>query len=172
MREFGIVRRATQGRTATDAKSLQVIMFGMNAAFLGAFFLAWVPTMHISSAYVVPAFWLGIGLIISGGLLRRHCFRMLGESFTGDVRASSDQQVVTRGAYSILRHPSYTAGILMMGGVGIALGSWASALLMTAASVAVYSYRISVEERALSAAIGAPYREFMATRKRLIPFVY
>lgn len=172
MREFGIVRRATQGKTATDAKSLQVIMFGMNVAFLGAFFLAWVPRLHLSSAYVVPAFWLGIGLVIAGGLLRRHCFRMLGDSFTGDVRASSDQQVVTRGAYSILRHPSYTAGILMMGGVGIALGSWVSALLMIVASIAVYSYRISVEERALSAAIGAPYREFMATRKRLIPFVY
>jgi hypothetical protein len=38
MREFGIVRRATRDRTAADAKSLQVIMFGMNIAFLGAFF--------------------------------------------------------------------------------------------------------------------------------------
>ena len=95
-----------------------------------------------------------------------------GESFTGDVRASSDQQVVTRGAYSILRHPSYTGGILMNAGVGIALGSWASAMLMTAGSVAVYAYRIAVEERALLATIGAPYQEFMSTRKRLIPFVY
>jgi protein-S-isoprenylcysteine O-methyltransferase Ste14 len=170
--EFGIVRRAVQDKTATDAKSLQVIMFGMNAAFLGAFFLAWVHAVHLSAAYVVPAFWLGVAMIIAGGLLRRHCFRMLGDSFTGDVRANSDQQVVTRGAYSILRHPSYTAGILMMGGVGIALGSWASAVLMIGASIAVYSYRIAIEERALSAAIGAPYREFMASRKRLIPFVY
>jgi protein-S-isoprenylcysteine O-methyltransferase Ste14 len=36
----------------------------------------------------------------------------------------------------------------------------------------VYSYRIAVEERAMLAAIGEPYREFMRTRKRLIPFVY
>jgi len=39
-------------------------------------------------------------------------------------------------------------------------------------SFAVYGYRIAVEERALLAAIGEPYREFMSTRKRLIPFVY
>jgi protein-S-isoprenylcysteine O-methyltransferase Ste14 len=52
------------------------------------------------------------------------------------------------------------------------LGSWAAALLMAAASFAVYVYRIAVEERALVAAIGEPYREFMATRKRLIPFIY
>ena len=169
--EFGIVRRAHSGN-ATDAKSLQVIMVGMNAAFLAAFYFAWVPALHVSSQYIVPAFWLGIGLMVSGSLLRRHCFRMLGESFTGDVRVSSEQQVITRGAYSILRHPSYTAGILLNAGVGMALGSWASALSMTAVSVAVYSYRIAIEERALSAAIGEPYRQFMATRKRLIPFIY
>ena len=169
--EFRIIR-AARGRSATDAKSLQVIMVGMNVSFLGAFFLAWVPAFRIVAPYVVPTFWIGIALLISGSLLRRHCFRVLGESFTGDVRASSDQQVVTRGAYSILRHPSYTGGILMNAGVGIGLGSWASALLMTVGSVAVYAYRIAVEERALSAAIGEPYREFMSTRKRLIPFVY
>jgi protein-S-isoprenylcysteine O-methyltransferase Ste14 len=97
---------------------------------------------------------------------------MLGSSFTGDVRASADQAVVTRGAYAILRHPSYTAGILLNTGIGIALGSWASAGIQAIASVAAYSYRIAVEERALLATVGEPYRQFMSTRKRLIPFVY
>jgi protein-S-isoprenylcysteine O-methyltransferase Ste14 len=170
--EFGVIRRARHRGNTTDAKSLQVIMLGMNVAFLVAFPLAWVPALRVSSAFVVAGFWIGIALIISGSLLRRHCFRMLGESFTGDVRATTDQQVITRGAYSVLRHPSYTAGILMNTGIGLALGSWASALLVAVASIAVYAYRISVEERALLAAIGEPYREFMSTRKRLIPFVY
>lgn len=110
--------------------------------------------------------------MVSGSLLRRHCFRMLGESFTGDVRARADQQVVTRGAYALLRHPAYTAGTLMNIGIGVALGSWASAILLGVTSFAVYAYRIAVEERALLAAIGDPYRDFMSTRKRLIPYVY
>jgi protein-S-isoprenylcysteine O-methyltransferase Ste14 len=97
---------------------------------------------------------------------------MLGTSFTGDVRARPDQEVVSRGAYRVLRHPSYTAGIMLNAGIGIALGSWASAALYTVASVAVYVYRMNVEERVLLAVIGEPYREFMATRKRLVPFVY
>ena len=97
---------------------------------------------------------------------------MLGASFTGDVRASADQEIVTRGAYAILRHPSYTAGILMNTGIGIALGSWGSAATLALVSFAVYSYRIMVEERALLAIIGEPYKRFMSTRKRLIPFVY
>ena len=170
--EFGVIRRARLTGNSTDAKSLQVIMVGMNVASLAAFFVAWGAAFRFGSALIVPAFWSGVALIISGSLLRRHCFRMLGQSFTGDVRARPDQQVITRGAYSLLRHPSYTGGILMNTGVGIALGSWASALLMAVVTTAVYAYRISVEERALLAAIGEPYREFMSTRKRLIPFLY
>jgi protein-S-isoprenylcysteine O-methyltransferase Ste14 len=87
-------------------------------------------------------------------------------------RARADQEVVSRGAYRILRHPWYTAGILLNTGIGIALGSWASAVLLAVASFAVYLYRIGVEERALVATIGEPYRQFMLGRKRLIPFVY
>jgi protein-S-isoprenylcysteine O-methyltransferase Ste14 len=60
----------------------------------------------------------------------------------------------------------------MNAGIGLALGSWASAVLLTVVSFAVYSYRIVVEERALLAAIGEPYEQFRRTRNRLIPFVY
>jgi protein-S-isoprenylcysteine O-methyltransferase Ste14 len=96
----------------------------------------------------------------------------LGTSFTGDVRAHPDQAIVRTGAYAVVRHPSYSAGILMNLGLGLALGSWGSAAVLTLASVAVYSYRIAIEERALVAVVGEPYREYMRTRRRLIPFIY
>jgi protein-S-isoprenylcysteine O-methyltransferase Ste14 len=57
-------------------------------------------------------------------------------------------------------------------GIGIALGSWTSSAILVAVSFAVYAYRMAVEERALLAAIGEPYQQFMRTRKRLIPFAY
>ena len=169
--EMGIVRRARREKGKPDAKSLQVILFGMSIAGFAAFPLAWIPAFQIH-AYRVAVFWAGVALLVAGSLLRRHCWRMLGSSFTGDVRARPDQEVVTRGAYAFVRHPSYTAGTLMNTAIGVALGSWASAALMAVVSLAVYSYRISVEERALVAAIGEPYRAFMRTRKRMIPFVY
>jgi protein-S-isoprenylcysteine O-methyltransferase Ste14 len=171
-REAGIVRRAQKSQGASDSKSLQVIMFGQGIASFASFWLAFVPAVQLPPPYRVASFYVGIALIIAGALLRRHCWRMLGSSFTGDVRARSDQEVVSRGAYRILRHPSYTAGIILNAGVGTALGSWASALLFTGASIAVYIYRMNVEERALLAVIGEPYRQFMTTRKRLVPFVY
>lgn len=169
--EFGILRRARRSGNPQDDRSLQVIIIGMWLAFLAAFPLAWVPALQITD-HRLAVFLGGVALLVAGSLLRRHCWRMLGASFTGDVRAQADQEVVTRGAYAILRHPSYTAGIMMNTGVGLALGSWASALILPGVSFAVYAYRMSVEERALLAAIGEPYDRFLRTRKRLIPFVY
>jgi protein-S-isoprenylcysteine O-methyltransferase Ste14 len=170
--EFGIVRRAQKSQTKTDSRSLQVIAFGQGLAFFASFSFAWIPSLQFAAEFRTAAFYIGAAMMVAGSLLRRHCWRMLGSSFTGDVRARADQLVVDRGAYRVLRHPAYTAGIILNTGVGFALGSWAAALLMAAASFAVYVYRIAVEERALVAAIGEPYREFMATRKRLIPFIY
>jgi protein-S-isoprenylcysteine O-methyltransferase Ste14 len=96
----------------------------------------------------------------------------LGASFTGDVRAAPDQRIITTGAYRLLRHPSYTAGTLLNVGFGVALGNWGSLALLALAAIAVYSYRLAVEERALLGVVGEPYREFIRTRRRLIPFIY
>lgn len=168
--EYAIVRRARGHVDSAADKSLQVILRGQSAAFVASFLLAWVPALHF--VHRAAALYGGIASLAAGSLLRRHCWRMLGSSFTGDVQASADQAVVDRGAYRWLRHPSYTGGILMNTGVGLALGSWASAALMAVVSTGVYVYRISVEESALLGAIGEPYRRFLATRKRLIPFVW
>jgi protein-S-isoprenylcysteine O-methyltransferase Ste14 len=173
--EIGIARRAAKGAAqdgSRDAGSLRVIMLGMNVAFLAAFSLAFVPSLRMSPAVAVWAFAAGLGVIVAGSLLRRHCFRMLGAHFTGEVRAEARQPVVDRGAYRWVRHPSYVAGTLMNVGIGLALGSWVGVALLTATSIAVYHYRMNVEERALADALGEPYRAYMRGRKRLIPYVY
>ena len=169
--EFKIVRKARKTSDAQDEKSKQVILVGNALGFLGAIVMAFIPALQIVR-YRLASFYLGIGLLFLGSLLRRHCWRMLGSSFTGNVEARAGQTVVTRGAYAILRHPSYTAALLLNMGIGIAFGSWYSAALLAVVSLVVYSYRIQVEERALLVAIGEPYAQFMRTRKRIIPFVY
>ncbi|HXY31187.1 MAG TPA: isoprenylcysteine carboxylmethyltransferase family protein [Gemmatimonadaceae bacterium] len=170
--EGAIVRKARAAQQRSDARSLQVIVIGQSVAGIAAFALAWVPSLQFAPPYRKIAFFAGVALIVAGSFLRRHCWRMLGSSFIGDVQARADQEVVSRGAYRFLRHPSYTAGIILNAGSGIALGSWVSAALMALSTFAVYAYRMRVEERALLSVVGEPYRQFMSTRKRLIPFVY
>ena len=111
-------------------------------------------------------------MLIGASLLRRHCFRMLGDYFTLDVRAHNEQHVIDRGAYSWVRHPGYTAGIMMYIGVGFALGNWVSLIILTTIAVFVYMKRIAFEERVLEETLGERYRMYMQGRKRLIPYVY
>ncbi len=172
---FRISRAAKKAAASADSQdggSVAVIERGMGLASLLAFAVAWVHPLRASAALQGTLYLAGIAVLVAGSLLRRHCWRQLGASFTGDVRARPDQVIVTTGAYALLRHPSYTAGILMNAGIGLALGSWGSTGLLVAASLAAYLYRMSVEERVLLATIGEPYREFMRTRRRLIPFLY
>ena len=83
----------------------------------------------------------------------------------------SDHAVVDRGAYRWVRHPSYTGGMMMFLGIGVALGNWVSVAVLTLIPIAVYAYRVRVEERALLATLGDSYRSYMQTRKRFVPFV-
>ena len=96
---------------------------------------------------------------------------MLGPSFTAVVVVIPGQQIVERGAYRWVRHPSYSAGALMMGGMTLALGNWVSLLVVLGAVVATYAYRARIEEHALIATLGEPYLAYMQRTKRFIPMM-
>jgi protein-S-isoprenylcysteine O-methyltransferase Ste14 len=173
--EIRIAQRARLGAGAADSRdagSMQIIATGQSGAFAVAFVLAWVPSAKFPPMIEAWAFGLGLAFLIGGSLLRRHCWRMLGTHFTGDVRAEEGQPVIDQGAYHWVRHPSYSAAILIHFGIGLALGGWASALILALASIAIYHHRMQIEERALNEVLGERYRNYVRGRKRLIPYLY
>jgi len=172
--EWKIVQGGIEGAKGPESKdsgSMRVLLGGMWIALLLAFPLAFVRTGAFPQGAQLPIFAVGLSTLILGSLLRRYCFRTLGQYFTGDVRARADQPVIRTGPYRLVRHPSYTAGIMMFSGIGLALGNWFSFLLITIASIATYWYRVTIEERALLGTIGEPYASFMKERKRFIPYI-
>jgi protein-S-isoprenylcysteine O-methyltransferase Ste14 len=170
--EVRVIRgRPEESGSPDDAHSKQLIVIGQGLGVFGAFASA----IAVPSAGLVHRarwFWIGVALLIAGGLLRRHCRRILGSSFTGAVIVRPDQVVAERGAYRYVRHPSYTAGALLFLGMGLALANWLSVLVLAAAVVIAYGYRVGVEERALAATIGEPYRAYMGRTKRFVPFLF
>jgi protein-S-isoprenylcysteine O-methyltransferase Ste14 len=164
-------RRDAGRPTQQDAGSAGAIVWAGLIAMIGALSAAgsW-PAAAMNAPQVLP-YTAGIACLVAGGLLRRHCFAMLGPRFTYIVKATTDQAVVERGAYKYVRHPSYTAGLLLYGGIGLALGNWASLAVSVIPLALAYGYRIAVEERALVQTIGAPYADYMKRTHRLIPFV-
>jgi protein-S-isoprenylcysteine O-methyltransferase Ste14 len=168
--EAVLTRRSAHLGRAQDAGSLRVIMLVQSTAALAAFAIASVCRFGILPQQKL-FFWLGLAIMIAGSLLRRHCFRMLGSSFTGAVVVRQDQPVVDRGAYRWMRHPSYTAGVLLLAGMALALGNWISLAVILIAVPPAYVYRVHVEERALLSTLGEPYRAYMQRTKRFIPMV-
>lgn len=172
--EFRLFRRARrQVRTTQtqDRRSLQVIMVSGQVTSLAAIACAFFLPATAIVYHRVWWFAIGLGWMAAGGLLRQHCFRMLGTSFTGAVTVRPDQEIVQRGAYRWVRHPSYTAGILLTGGLGLALGNWLSTGLLMAGSIVAYIYRVRVEEQALLATLGERYAAYMKRTKRFVPYI-
>ena len=114
----------------------------------------------------------GIVVIVLGTALRWWAIFTLGRYFTMDVEVRSTQSVVQSGPYRFVRHPSYTAILILLLGVGMALANWASLVVMLAGGLIGLLYRVRVEERALVEALGQPYRDYMRPTKRFIPFIF
>lgn len=174
---FGIesryLRRATSTKPAEgkiDAGSMWAVVVGNYLATTAAIVVAFrVPSATLP--HRVALFWIGIAILVAGSLLRRHCFKILGEYFTYDVRVREEQPVIERGAYRWVRHPSYTAGILMFLGMGLAFGNWISLAILLTTIFAVYAYRVRIEERALLASMGDRYAQYVRRTRRFVPFV-
>lgn len=117
-------------------------------------------------------FLIGITLMLAGLAFRFYAMSVLGRFFTYDVAVHPGQTVVEVGPYRHIRHPSYTGALITLVGLGLALGNWAGLLALLACMGTAYAYRISVEEAALVAALGEPYKEYMRRTRRLVPFLY
>ncbi len=164
-------REGLKDAGSKDSGSLKVIMAGNGIALGLAYPLAFVRAWSFPEKWQVSLFIVGVLMVFLGSVIRRYCWRTLGQYFTGDVKAKTDQPVIRSGPYRFVRHPSYTAAMIMFTGIGLALGNWVSLVLITIATIAAYSYRVAVEERALLGTIGEPYRAYMKERKRFIPYV-
>lgn len=164
----GLNRRA--GAQNQDRGSLNVVRAVSFAAAVVAAMALGVDTARFP--VTPPVFGVALALMWAGIALRQWCFITLGRYFTFTVKTSPDQRVVTAGPYRVLRHPSYSAILLILTGLGITYGNWLSLAAIVTISAAGLIYRIHVEEAALSQALGAEYTDFVRTRKRLIPFVW
>jgi protein-S-isoprenylcysteine O-methyltransferase Ste14 len=129
----------------------------------------------VKSATIRPvpvADWIGFVLFWAGISLRLWSFHTLGRYFTFTVQTSVDQPVISDGPYRLIRHPGYAALLLIIVAVGLFIGNWWSLVCLTAAVAGGLAFRIKVEERALMHNLGDGYRDYAATHKRLVPFVW
>jgi protein-S-isoprenylcysteine O-methyltransferase Ste14 len=168
--------RRRSGVARLDQGSLLLVTAAAGFGIGGAFLLqADVPSATIGAG-AAPIRWLcfvaGIAAIASGSIARQWAISTLGRFFTLNVQVSDDQPVVTTGPYRWVRHPSYTADLVAFTGIGLALGNWLALLAAVTLPLLGLLIRIRVEEKALFAKLGEPYRAYAHDKKRLVPRVW
>src|SRR6266850_720966 len=92
--------------------------------------------------------------------------------FSVDVAIEPDHELIERGPFRMVRHPSYTGVLLAFVGLALTLGNWAALLVILLPISAAFIHRMNVEENALSSALGSQYTDYIQRTKRLVPFVY
>jgi protein-S-isoprenylcysteine O-methyltransferase Ste14 len=150
-----------------DKSSRLLISLSMFVSLVIAFLFASAGIASLPSW----AFYLGIGLMIAGIVLRQWSIAVLGRYFSRTVGVQEGQAVVDRGPYRLVRHPAYTGSLLTMVGLGFVLQSWGAVLVLIAFFGVAFGYRIHVEEGVLASKLGDGYVAYAKRTKRLIPFV-
>ena len=168
---IGIRDRRKSSGTSGDRGSLILLI----AMFFIVLTAAWYATDTLAwarfPAFRFEIFLIGIALIWAGIALRLWAVRVLGRFFRITVVVQEEHELVETGPYSLLRHPSYTGTLLTLLGFGLCFGNWIALALLTVGPLLAYSYRITVEERALRARFGPKYEAYARVRWRLIPFL-
>jgi len=94
--------------------------------------------------------------------------------FSSVVRIQSDRGhvVVSSGPYAFIRHPGYSAGILILVASGVALGSWLAAAFLIAITIPFLLYRVRNEDRMLQSQLDGYADYTRRVRWRLLPGVW
>ena len=157
-----------------DAKEKQAAQKGVQSlsglVFIAGFVLAgldfrfsWsdVPMPVVIAASVI--FLIGYGLYAE--VMRENAY------LSRTVKVEEGQTVISTGLYGIIRHPMYTASILMFLSIPLVMGSW-YALIPFALYPALMVIRVLDEEKLLTAELQG-YAEYKTkVRYRLIPFIW
>jgi protein-S-isoprenylcysteine O-methyltransferase len=167
------VTRRSRSRTGTkqDRSTLLVIWLVIMISIGAGVFVAmnWragaLPNGH---AFEVA----GVVLFAAGLIFRWWAIVTLGRFFTVDVTIEKDHELVERGPFRLVRHPSYTGVLLAFVGFALTLRNWGAILVVLVPIFVAFVRRMNVEEEALARALGERYEQYMKRTRRLVPFIY
>jgi protein-S-isoprenylcysteine O-methyltransferase Ste14 len=113
--------------------------------------------------------WTGVGIAILGFALLQWAQVTLANSWSDTPRMMKEQTLITSGPYRTMRHPIYTAFILILGSTLLISSNWLIGLCWAGMVTLEVFSRIGFEESLMIEFFGEPYREYMKKTGRLLP---
>jgi protein-S-isoprenylcysteine O-methyltransferase Ste14 len=173
--EIGLVVRdnaSGKGRTTSDFGTRSINFIAIAVGILAAAILNDIQLFIFPGGKTSTIFFFGLAILVIGMILRYWAVVTLGKFFRTTVETDNDQQVVVRGPYRLIRHPSYCGWLLICLGYGIAVQNWLSLLAAFLLPLLALLYRIQVEERVLVSSLGVDYSDYQKKTKKLIPWIW
>jgi len=113
--------------------------------------------------------WTGIGIALLGFALLQWAQNTLGKSWSDTPRMIREQALITSGPYQFIRHPIYTAFLLIPGSTLFIAANWLIGFAWLSMTLIELASRIRFEEGLMLEYFGDQYREYMKRTGRLLP---
>ena len=114
---------------------------------------------------VVASLLFLLGYMLYAEVLRENAY------LSRTIEVQDDQQLIDTGLYSIVRHPMYTATLLMFLSMPLVLGSWWALLIFSIYPILIIK-RIQNEEQVLAKGLKGYVDYQQRVRWRLMPWVW
>jgi len=165
-------RRKREKMSEQRITSLEKIMLGL--LFIGMFF---VPIIYASSNwldfanYMLPTWarWLGVMLITGALFIFWRAHADLGINWSPSLEIREKHELITRGIYSVIRHPMYASQWLWVIAQPLLLPNWIAGFLDLLVFIPFYFLRVKTEEQMMLDSFGDQYREYMKTTGGVLP---
>ena len=163
--EKDTLKKREEGLITKLAESLSLIGFtAMLIYVLKPNWLAWA-----SLSFPLWLRWTGVGIALAGFALLQWAQITLGRSWSDTPRMMKGQALITSGPYQFIRHPIYTAFILILGSTFFISANWLIGLTWAGMTVLDITSRIGFEESLMVEYFGDQYREYLKKTGRLLP---
>jgi protein-S-isoprenylcysteine O-methyltransferase Ste14 len=163
-------RRVSAGPGAEKERSQKIIQFVAQIAFILVIIFPAID--HRFGWSFVPVFIsiAGDALVVFGLFIVFFVFKE--NTYTSAIiNVEIKQKIISTGPYAIVRHPMYSAAIIMLIGTPLALGSWWGLLAVIPITIVIV-LRLLDEEKFLGRRL-VGYTEYKKkVRCRLVPFIW
>lgn len=138
---------------------LAIVAFTINPSWL-----AWA-----SLPLTIWLRWTGVGIALLGFALLQWAQNTLGKNWSDTPRMMRGQSLITSGPYQFIRHPIYTAFLLILGSTLLVSANWLIGLAWIGMTVLEVASRIGFEENLMLEYFGDQYQEYRKKTGKLLP---
>lgn len=169
-RKYGDLDKKSE-RERKDTFALKIANVLSLPALLSTLAYIIVPDWMAWSRLTLPEWlrWGGVGLALLGFGLLQWAHLSLGKNWSDRPRLLAEQTLTTIGPYQWIRHPIYTAFLLILSAPLFLSANWFVGGLWIGLTVIETLARVRFEESILLEKFGDQYRTYMQRTGRLLP---